>query len=153
MTTFSPHCNYISDNSIPGWIITVSIQFVDSEAWAVEFTSSWTSSQIQDEFSLVIPNYWGFTIDSLNPISLKLSEYQALNWYAEDSTWSVTPLSFTQSDCVSLPINSSITIPDSLMDMGTLKDTALVEIWLAWWVCVMLTWFIILKTLKHAIRN
>lgn len=154
--TNSAHCDYISDDSIQGtWSISLSIQFVDSSWIPAEFTSSWTDNEVNEAFELAIPNYWGVVVANGGPVAFSMSEYQAISGTSDD--WStVVPLSFTQSNCVDLPIQSSIQAyqgNQELMSYDLFKDTTLVEIWIAWFLIVVYTWYIILNSVKYGISK
>lgn len=154
--TNSAHCDYISDENIQAsWSISLSIQFVDSEWLPAEFTSSWTAIEVNESFELAIPNYWWIVIANWAPVAFSMSEYQAISWTSDD--WStVVPLAFTQSNCVDLPIQSSIQTTQAtqeLMSYELFKDTTLVEIWIAWFLIVVYTWVIILNSVKYGISK
>ena len=153
--TNSAHCDYISDDSVQGtWSISLSIQFIDSEGMPAEFTSSWSDIEVQEAFELAIPNYWWVVVANGAPVAFSLSEYQAISGTSDD--WStVVPLSFTQSNCVDLPIQSSIqtTQTEELMSYELFKDTTLVEIWIAWFLIVAYTCYVILNSVKYGISK
>jgi hypothetical protein len=155
--TLSAHCDYISDESIQAiWNISVSIQFIDSEWIPAEFTSSWSAIDVNEAFQNTIPNYWGVVIANGWPVAFSLSEYQAISGTSDDGI-TVVPLAFTQSNCVDLPIQSSIISSSGstqeLMSYELFKDTTLVEIWIAWFLILMYSWYIVINSVKYAISK
>jgi hypothetical protein len=155
----SSHCDYVSNNSIQAnWNISLSIQFLDSEWLPAQFTSSWTATQVQSAFLQTIPNYWGIEIKYGSPVIFRRSEYQAISWSSTKWVQS-TSLSFSWSNCIDLPIYSTIQDPvwwtwnNSFMDYELFRDTTLVEIWISWFIILMYSGYIAINSFKYAISK
>lgn len=143
-----PHCTYIGDTNVPSGTVydILGVDYVWPDAISYSLSASWTGNitHAEDYLNLNLSTYAPWTFTDGVPPRITLSQNQ-ITLLTVDVDWSDTVVHFTQSGCVDLPLQSSLswTGTTDFFTQDNLFDVSVVEVLVTWFVMIFLCMYLL----------